>query len=345
MAASGDGKRVMDQVNDPQIRLFQVPKSAASTEQVRGEGSWQECNSISVRYFSAVAYFFAKKLNKELNVPVGLIHASWGGTPAETWVPASLVEATPALKASAQKQIDDRPWCPSSPGVVYNAMIRPLIPFRVAGALWYQGESNTAAPATYKQLMETLITDWRKEFLYDFPFYYVQIAPWNGYGEDSGVLIREQQTHMLQIPKTGMVVVSDLVDDIKDIHPQFKQPVGERLANVALGDNYGKSNVVYKSPVYKSMKLEKNKIRLYFENVPTSLISKGGTLTDFEIAGADQKFYPALAKIEGNTVVVYAKEVKVPTTVRFGWANAAMPNLFTKEGLPVPAFRTDSTVK
>lgn len=345
MAASGDGKLVMDQVNDPNIRLFQVPKSAASTEQVRGEGTWRVCDKESVRHFSAVSYFFAKKLNNELNIPIGIINASWGGTPAETWLPAQLIENNPALKASAEKQIDDKPWCTSKSGVVYNSMIRPLIPFRIAGALWYQGEANTVAPQTYKQLMEALILDWRKEFLNDFPFYYVQIAPWSGYGETSGVLIREQQTQMLSISKTGMVVVSDLVDDIKDIHPQFKKPVGERLANIALGDTYGKSGVVYKSPVYQSMKVEKNKIRLYFDNVPTTLISKGGAPTEFMIAGADSKFYPATAKIEGKTVVVFAKEVKTPQIVHFGWTNASMPNLFTQEGLPVPAFRTDRDMK
>lgn len=344
MAASGDGRLIMDQVNDPNIRLFHIPRSAASTEQVRGEGTWRVCDKESVRHFSAVSYFFAKKLNKELNIPIGIINASWGGTPAETWLPANLVEANPALKASAEKQIDDKPYCTSKKGVVYNSMIRPLIPFRIAGALWYQGEGNTAAPSTYKQLMETLILDWRKEFLFDFPFYYVQIAPWSGYGESlAGVSIREQQTHMLNIPKTGMVVTSDLVDDIKDIHPQFKKPVGERLANVALGDTYGKS-IVYKSPLYKSLKVEKNKIRLYFENVPTNLVSKGGAPTEFMIAGADNKFYPAIAKIEGKTVVVYAKEVKVPLVVHFGWSDAAMPNLFTQEGLPVPSFRTESSL-
>lgn len=341
MAASGDGKLIMDQVNDPEIRLFHVPKSAASTEQIKGEGSWSVCNKEAVRHFSAVAYYFGKKLNKELNVPIGLISASWGGTPAEAWLPAAKVESNSALKASAEKLVDDKPWCPMRAGVTYNAMLRPLIPFRIAGALWYQGETNTAAPASYKTLMETLITDWRKEFLHDFPFYYVQIAPWDGYWENTGTLVREQQTKMLEIPKTGMVVVSDLVDNIKDIHPQFKQPVGERLANIALGDTYGKTNVVHKSPVYQSMKLEKNKIRIYFNNVPTTLISKGGAPTEFLIAGADGKFVKATAKIEGKTVVVSAKEVKSPKAVQFGWTNVSMPNLFTQEGLPVPCFRTE----
>ena len=342
MAASLDGKEVMDQVNDPMIRLFHVPKSAAATAQVHGEGEWKICNKESVTSFSAVGYFFGKKLNNDLNVPIGLINASWGGTPAEVWLPKEHVQSNEALRIAAEKQIDDKPWCPSKPGVVFNAMINPLIPFRIAGALWYQGESNTAAPYTYKMLMETLILDWRKQFLHDLPFYYVQIAPFSGYGEiEKGTLIREQEVNMLHIPKTGMVVISDLVDDVKDIHPKYKKPVGERLANVALADTYGKKGIVYQSPLYSSMKLEKGRIRVLLDHAPNGLISKNGDPTEFMIAGEDQKFYPAKAKIDGNGVIVSAKEVKNPVAVRFGWKNGSIPNLFSKEGLPVSSFRTD----
>ncbi len=341
MNASADGKEIISKVNDANIRLFHVPKSAASDLQIRGEGDWKVCDKESVQYFSAVAYFFGKKLNTELNVPIGLINASWGGTPAETWVPAEKVNSNPTLALSAEKQ-KDVPWCPSRPGVVFNSMIYPIIPFRLAGALWYQGEANTSAPSTYKVLMETLILEWRKQFLSDLPFYYVQIAPFSGYGEiENGTLIREQEVKMLEIPNTGMVVISDLVDDVKDIHPKYKKSVGERLANLALADSYGKKGIVYQSPLYKSMKIEKSKIRISFDHAPNGLISKGGEPTEFMIAGEDKKFYPAKAKIEGGTLVVSAKEVKKPVAVRFGWKNGSIPNLFSKEGLPVSSFRTD----
>jgi len=341
MAAAGDGKTIMDQVNDPTIRLFDIPNSAAITLQSRGEGTWKQCNAENVRGFSAVAYFFGKKINQEVNVPVGLINASWGGTPAEVWLPKQNVEGNEALSASAEKQVDDRPWCPSKPGVVFNSMINPIIPFRLAGALWYQGESNTPAPFTYKQLMETLILEWRKQFLSDFPFYYVQIAPYT-YGDvEKGTLIREQEVKMLEIPKTGMVVISDLVDNVKDIHPQYKKPVGERLANIALAETYGKQGLTYKSPLYGSMKIEKGKVRLSFNNAPTGLVSKGGEPTEFLIAGDDKVFYPAKAKIEGSTIVLSAKEVKAPVAARFAWKNESIGNLFSKEGLPVSSFRTD----
>ncbi|HYG20317.1 MAG TPA: sialate O-acetylesterase [Ohtaekwangia sp.] len=340
---TNDAKDILDEINDPMIRLFQIPKSAAGTPQVRGEGDWKVCDQESARYFSAVGYFFGKKLQQQLNVPIGLINASWGGTPAEVWLPREKIEMNADLKKAAEKQVDNRPWCPSAPGVVYNAMLHPIIPFRLAGAIWYQGESNTSAPLTYKTLMENLILEWRKQFETDFPFYYVQIAPWSGYGDvETGTLLREQQVKMLGIPKTGMVVISDVVEDPAELHPRFKKPVGERLANVALGDHYGKTGIVYRTPLYKSMKIEKKAIRISFDHVPSGLAIIGREANEFMIAGEDQKFYPAKAKIEGNTIIVLAKEVKAPVAVRFGWRNGALPNLFSRDGLlPVPAFRTD----
>jgi sialate O-acetylesterase len=342
MDAAADGKPIVNQVNDPNIRLLNIPNSSAGTLQVRGEGDWEVCNKETVRDFSAVAYFFGKKLNDNLNVPIGLINASWGGSPAEVWLPAELVESNEVLRESASKQNANQPWAPVIPGVIFNSMINPIIPFRIAGALWYQGEANTTVPKTYKMLMENLIKDWRKQFQHELPFYYVQIAPYSEYTGESGILIREQQVKMLEIPKTGMVVISDLVDDVKDIHPKYKKVVGDRLANIALADTYGKTDIVYLSPLYKSMKVEKNKIRITFDNVPTGLEARGGDLTEFLIAGDDRKFYTAKAKIDKGTVIVSSKEVKKPVAVRFAWTNGSIPNLFSKEGLPVPSFRTEN---
>lgn len=342
MSASADGKPMIDQINDPMIRLFDIPRASAATPQVRGEGSWKVCNKESVGSFSAVAYFFGKKLNQNLNVPIGLINSSWGGTPADVWIPKEVVEENNTLKEAATKLNAEQPWAPVTPGVVYNAMIHPLVPFRLAGALWYQGEANVDVNATYKLLMETLINDWRKEFQAELPFYYVQIAPFSGYDGESGVLLREQQVKILEVPKTGMVVISDLVDDVKDIHPKYKRQVGERLADIALTDTYDKQGFAASSPLYKEMKIEKNKIRITFDHASNGLQAKGGDLTEFMIAGGDQKFYPAKAKLDKGTVVVSAKEVKKPVAVRFGWSNGSMPNLFSKEGLPVPSFRTDT---
>ena len=231
---------------------------------------------------------------------------------------------------------------PVTPGYAFNAMINPLSSFKIAGAIWYQGESNSGNANNYQMLFTSMIGAWRRAWHNEFPFYYVQIAPYAGYGNKNvSPLLRLAQTASLSYPKTGMVVIHDLVDNINDIHPKMKKEVGIRLANLALADNYGFSNIAYKSPAYKSMKVEKNKVRIYFDNAPNGLMAKGGEPTDFMIAGNDKIFVPAVAKIEGNTIVLSSNQVPNPVAVRFGFSNSAMPNLFSKEGLPADIFRTD----
>jgi sialate O-acetylesterase len=340
MNAASDGKEDIPQANFPHIRLFHAPKSGADYPQVMGEGHWNVTTPEHVGGFSAVGYYFGRRLHQELNVPIGLINVSWGGTPAEVWLPDSLVLNDSKLAAANKKLREDNRW-PNKPGVVFNAMIHPLMPLAISGAIWYQGEGNTAAPLVYKDMMEQLIQSWRKGFNRDLAFYYVQIAPFD-YGEvENGTLIREQQVKMLEIPNTGMVVIADHVEDVKDIHPRYKKPVGERLANLALTDTYGKTGIVSRSPVYKKMAVEKNRIRIWFDNAEGGLMSKGKEVTEFQIAGEERKFVPARAKIDGSTVVVSSREVKKPAAVRFGWPNNSIPNLFSKEGLPVSCFRTD----
>lgn len=340
MSASTDGTAEAPSANYPGIRLFLIGRSAAESPQLRGEGKWQVCTPESVRAFSAVGYFFGKKLHADLNIPIGLIAASWGGTPAEAWTPDSLITADPELNASSLKLPQQR-WGAKEPGHIFNSMIYPFVPFPIAGVIWYQGEANTPAPATYKKLMETMINGWRAVFNKQFPFYYVQIAPY-AYGKPfEGTLIREQQAKMVSIPNTGMAVISDAVENVNDIHPKNKKPVGERLANYALAETYGRTGLFYKTPLYKSMRVEKGQIIVTFDNCPNGLISRGGEPSEFMIAGDDKKFVPAKARISGNTVIVSAKEVKEPIAVRFGWDNTSIPNLFSKEGLPVSCFRTD----
>jgi sialate O-acetylesterase len=220
-------------------------------------------------------------------------------------------------------------------------MIYPLINYPIAGTVWYQGESNVDFASSYKLLLTTMIGEWRKAWKTSFPFYYVQIAPFTYGNKNTAPLLGEAQTTALSYPKTGMVVVHDLVDNVNDIHPKMKKEVGLRLADLALADTYGKDGLAYKSPMYKSMKVEKGKIRIAFENATEGLVSKGGAPSEFYVAGADKNFVPATAKIEGNTVVVFNKSITDPVAVRFGFSNAAMPNLFSKSGLPVNIFRTD----
>jgi len=328
--------------NNQNIRFFYISKSTSETQQENCDGSWKVCTPEEMKHFSAIGYFFGKNLQQTLNVPVGLINSNWGGTPAEVWTPKILVENDPELKAASSK-LTTAAWWPVLPGLTFNAMINPITNFEISGAIWYQGESNVGTYSTYKQLMNTMIASWRKAWQKDFPFYFVQIAPFSGYGNNNvSALLRETQTSCLSIPKTGMVVVTDLVDDLSNIHPINKIDVATRLANLALSENYGKTGLAYKFPMYKSMKNEKEKIRIEFENANNGLISKDKVISEFFIAGEDHQFLPATAKIDGNSVIVWNKTVKAPVTVRFGFSNTAIPNLFSKEGLPVNLFRTDS---
>lgn len=324
------------------IRFFQVPKATADYPQDDTRGAWVVCTPDEMKRFSAAGYFFGRKLQQELQIPVGLINSSWGGTDTEVWTPRALVENDSMLGPAAAKIKPANGW-PVAPGLTYNAMIYPYTGLAIAGAIWYQGESNVGTAASYRQLFTTMITAWRQAWQKDFPFYFVQIAPYTGYGTDniSGALLREAQTKSLSLQGTGMVLTADLVDDIKDIHPKLKKEVGVRLADYALAETYGKKNQAYKSPMYKSMKIEKDRIRIYFDNADGGLVSKKAAPAGFFIAGDDRKFVAAQAKIEGNTLVLWNAVVKTPVAARFGFSNAAMPDVFSKAGLPLNLFRTD----
>ena len=339
-------KQIVDELpnsNNSNIRLFHVPKSTSATLQENTAGLWKTCSPETLKGFSAVGYFFGKKLQQDLNVPIGLINASWGGTPAEVWTPANEVNDDPELKEAAGKQ-NMTPWWPVLPGYTFNAMIAPLTNFSIAGSIWYQGEGNTGTSATYQKLFSKMIGSWRKAWEKEFPFYYVQIAPYTYGNKNIAALLREQQTKTLSLPGTGMVVVTDLVDNVKDIHPQNKKDVADRLANWALAETYGLSVPAYKSPVYKSMEINNNKVSLYFDNAPNGFMVKGKEkekATEFYIAGDDKNFLPAEVKLEKDKIIVYNKTIKKPVAVRFAFSNTAMSNLFSKEGLPVCPFRTD----
>jgi len=332
----------MPNANNQNIRLFYIPKSTSEFPQDNCEGSWKVCSPEEMKHFSAVGYFFGKNLQKALNVPIGLINSNWGGTAAEVWTPKEPVENDAQLKVAAQK-LTPAAWWPVLPGLAYNVMISPITNYQISGVIWYQGESNVETYSTYKPLMEALIGSWRKAWHKDFPFYFVQIAPYSGYGKNMiGALLRETQTSCLSIPKTGMVVISDLVDDLKNVHPANKIDVALRLANLALSENYAKSGLIYKFPMYNAMSIEKDKIRISFKNAENGLMCKDKTITEFYIAGEDRQFQPAMAKLEGNNVIVWNTAIKSPVAVRFGFTNTSIPNLFSKEGLPVNLFRTDN---
>ncbi len=316
------GKETIAAADRPQIRLFHVPKVQAKKPADDVKARWTVCTPKTVGRFSGVLYHFGLRLHNELDVPVGLINSSWGGSPIEPW--------TVTDKGS---------------GGMYNGMIAPLQPLAIRGAIWYQGETNVFRKngLAYFDRMKALIEGWRKTWGRDMPFYFVQIAPWSG-GYAAGELpaLWEAQVKSLKIPGTGMAVTTDLVDNIGDIHPRNKFDVGNRLALWALAKNYGKTALVYSGPLYKSMKVEGNKIRIEFAHGKGLKSRDGKPLSEFQIAGADGKFLPAEAAIDGDTVVVQAAAVEKPTQVRFGWHKVANPNLVNTEGLPASPFQTDN---
>ena len=370
--------------NYPNVRLFTVEMKVAEQPQSDCVGSWQLCSPQTIPPFSAVAYFFGRELHRELNVPVGLIHASKGGTYAEAWTSEEILEADPDYKPFLQryeqavanypqamkvyerklaewehiaakvraegKEEPRKPYKPYGPGhyngpsVLYNGMISPLIPYDVAGVIWYQGEANADRAYLYRKLFPTLIQSWRYEWGQgDFPFLFVQLANYREVNpepvESSWAELREAQLLTLTAPNTGMAVAID-IGQVKG-HPKNKQDVGKRLALWALARMYGK-NIVYSGPIYKSMKVEDNKIILHFKHIGGGLVACGGEpLKGFAVAGADRKFVWADAKIEGDTVVVYSDKVAEPVAVRYAWADNPVCNLYNKESLPASSFRTD----
>ncbi|WP_017733942.1 sialate O-acetylesterase [Nafulsella turpanensis] len=338
-AGIDNAEQAIREADYPAIRFFNVEHRTADVPQIDLGGHWAASSPETMIDFSAIAYFFGRELHQELDVPIGLINSSWGGTPAEVWVKPAIISENSELAAAATK-IAEAPWCPHLPGKAYHAIVAPIIPFKIAGVLWYQGETNTAAPQAYEKLLPALIASWRSEWGYDFPFYFAQIAPFQ-YGRPmEGVLLRDAQRKSLAVPKTGMVVLSD-IGNTENIHPTNKLDVGKRFANIALNRTYGREHFPVSGPLYREMKVENNKIRLYFDYAENGLKIKGKKLTQFEIAGEDRQFVPATARIKGNTIVVSAPKVKNPVAVRFAWSNTAEPNLFNTEDLPASSFRTD----
>jgi sialate O-acetylesterase len=382
MTRSENPEENIAKANYPNIRLFSVKRTVAAEPQDDCVGSWSACTPETVTGFSAVAYYFGKHLEDELDIPVGLIHTSWGGTPAESWTKKEVLQSDPdfaeilkrqqkkeadypeamkkypkkleAWKAKAAKAKEEgenaprRPRQPvklnsHSPASLYNAMIAPILQYGIKGAIWYQGESNVTRAYQYRKLFPAMITNWRDDFKQgDFPFYFVQIAPFNYRNENQqSQELREAQLMTLSLKKTGMAVISD-IGNIKDIHPKNKLDVGKRLALWALAKDYGRKKLVYSGPLYKSMQKKGNKIRLSFNHTGSGLTAKDGKdLTHFTIAGEDKKFYPATAVVEGKKVVVSSEIVPKPVAVRYGWSNTAEPNLANKDGLPASSFRTD----
>jgi sialate O-acetylesterase len=348
----------------PAIRIFKVEKELAPAPlaDLKKFKGWLVCssNALDSISFSAAAYFFGREIHTNLNVPVGLIESSWGGTRIEPWTPPVGFAAVPSLAGIHTPDFGANKIPSTAPSVIFNAMIAPLTGFALRGALWYQGESNLndTNPATgywhYDEKMQALVGGWRALWGEGaFPFYFVQIAPFKYF---DGKTRRAQSAEMLpefwtvqsraarHLKHSGMVVTTDLVDDLNDIHPRDKKDVGHRLALLALDGAYDQE-VASKSPAFEKMKIVGHTAVLEFKHDDGLKSRDGQPLTWFEIAGADGKFVPAAAKIVGETVVVSAAGVEQPTAVRFAWRETAQPNLCNGAGLPAEPFSTLLPVK
>ncbi|MGL4422456.1 MAG: sialate O-acetylesterase [Gemmataceae bacterium] len=388
LTANDQGKKVAAAATNPNLRLLAVPNRPFSTPQStwtksNTEGFWQECKPETVINFSAVGYFFGKSIESSQKVPVGLIAADWGGTPAEAWTSLEGLKAEPALahyvktiesirsnpqlveakyqadlekhreavkKATAENKPAPRPPAKpvnggvnqNTPTALYNGLIAPLTGVPVKGAIWYQGESNAGRAFEYRTLFPAMIRDWRTKFGPDMPFFTVQLAPFQG--SRSGVdyaELRDAQWNTGKILKNvGTAIITDVGHET-DIHPQQKEPVGERLALLARKMVYGEA-VTAVGPTYKSHSISGDTVTVQYENAK-ELKMKGELLAGFQVCGEDKVFKPAKATIVGTTITITSGDVAKPVAVRYGWVNFAKPtlNLTNEAGLPAAPFRTD----
>jgi sialate O-acetylesterase len=390
--------------NYPLIRMFIGNSSKTYKPQMTVTGEWKVCTSETAPAFCAIGYFFARDLQRQINVPIGIIAEAFGASTAEAWIDRPTMTADPKLKpmldrfdAAVESFRTNRPAViapprsedvnatnevaaatnttvtatnvasagttnaaprrrrgPSGPRdpvqdqhnatVLFNGMINPVIPYAIRGAIWYQGESiigGAEGIALYPHVEEALIKDWRALWGEgDFPFYIVQLAGQEA--PSNSPRVREAQALGLDLPKTGMAVTTD-IGEAHNVHPKNKQDVGDRLSRIALANVYGRK-MEFSGPVYESMKIQGGTIRVKFSHLGGGLVAKGGgPLKWFEVAGADKKFVPAEAKIDGKTVVVSSPDVAAPVAVRYAWVNFPDGcNLFNAAGLPAAQFRTDN---
>ncbi len=331
-----------------EIRLFHVEHQLSPNEEKEDcIGQWVVCNPENLKEFSAVGFIFGRKLHKTLQVPVGLIQSTWGGTHAESWTAMDVMQNDPLYETVLQEFSKEtltpknrRKNAPKVPATLWNGMIAPIAGYSIKGNIWYQGESNAIRYEQYADVFTNMIKNWRSRWEQpNMPFYFVQIAP--QYKQPAG--IREAQWNVWRKSKLkniGMVVVTDACDSI-DIHPRMKQPVGERLAAWALAKQY-KYNVPYSGPAYKTMKVKGNQLILSFDYAKHGLKTPSGEpVKGFYIAGDDQKFYPAEAYIEGCKVVLTSPQVTHPVAARYGFGTFFRVNLYNTEGFPAVPFRTD----
>ena len=341
---TGSNEAIAGSAN-PSIRLFTVERKASLLPMEDFTGKWLECLPENVADCSATAWFFGQLVQKALGVPVGLIISSWGGTRIEPWISESTIKEFDFVKIPDKNQTGT--LSQQTPTVLFNAMIHPMVGYAFRGALWYQGESNRNEPGNYEKLMPGLVKSWRSAWeAGDFPFYYVQIAPYD-YGTTglSSAFLREAQMKAsAALPNMGMACIMDAGE--KDcIHPANKKAAGERLAYLALAKTYGNSGFEFSGPVLKEMKTEGSLVYLTFEHAQNGLTTFGKELVNFKVAGEDKRFFAAKASITNAGITLFAPSVTKPVAVRYAFDDFVTGELFNTEGLPASSFRTDNWEK
>jgi len=340
---NGIGDFLMDADNN-NLRLFTVKRAIATSPQDTCSGEWKVSSAESAATFSAVGYLFAKQLQEKLKIPIGVICSSWGGTRIEPWMNLeTLKQNTDAFNRASQPKILPH----LRPASLYNGMIAPIVNYVIKGAIWYQGESNIPNAKEYALLMKGMVEGWRKDFgVGDFPFYYVQIAPYfynKSTNNDASFLREQQEKAMALIPNSGMICTMDIGEE-KLIHPAEKLPVAKRLASWALAENYGFKGLYHKSPSYKSFTVKDSLVTITFENAEMGYTTYGKSVDCFQLAGSDKVFYPAQVSFsKKNEVLLTSPNVKVPVAIRYAFNNFPTTKgyLFSTLALPVLPFRTD----
>lgn len=337
-----DGNLAVATSKNINLRLFTISENGSPTplDTVSNYKKWDIASPETSKDFSAVAYFYGKQLQAILDVPVGLIMTSWGGTRIQPWISKEVV--APFLDVNKVKK-DTTEKYKRIPSAIFNAMINPITSYTIKGAIWYQGETNRDEPKIYRKLLPEMVKDWRKQWnIGDFPFYYVQIAPNKYIDKSNSQYLREAQLKALDaIPNSGMVVLSDIGSE-QTIHPQHKKEVAERLLFIALNKSYGFKEVDCSGPIYKSMEAKEGALFLNFNFAETGIYSPELEVSNFEIAGADKMFRPAKAVIiNQKQVKVFCPEVPEPVAVRYGWNNWFVGTLYDNSMLPASSFRTD----
>lgn len=323
------------------IRMLTVKRNPQEMPVESCEGKWQVPGKLNIAGMSATAYFFANRLREQLNVPIGIINSSWGGSSVEGWMTRTLVEKYSDLDLSKEYNANET-W--KKPWIMYNGMLHPLRHFTIKGFCWYQGESNTDRYETYQQKLTEMIALWRAEWnLGDLPFLLVEIAPYNYENGLNAAHLRTAQFNCAKLnTNVGIIGTNDLVteNELNNIHPPRKKEVGERLANFALMDTYQLSSIQARSPAFASYLLSENAIVLYLANLYDG-IQPMEYYSGFEMAGEDDIFYPAKATLseDRKTLRVETPEVTKPATVRYCYKNFQLGNVKNSEGLPLFGFQ------